>query len=95
MEHDLTPINAPGGQIQLVIGPMFSGKSSELLRRIRRYTIAKRTCMVIKYSKDTRYSNDNLATHDLYVTLMKSFKKKFDSNCCKKKKKSSMDCDSC
>jgi len=55
-----------GGSIQLIYGPMFSGKSSELLRRIRRNTVAKRRCLVIKYSKDTRYSTDNLATHDRY-----------------------------
>jgi len=53
-----------GGSIQLIYGPMFSGKSSELLRRIRRNTVAKRRCLVIKYSKDNRYSTDNLATHD-------------------------------
>jgi thymidine kinase len=52
------------GEIQLILGPMFSGKSTELLRRIRRYTIAKRKCLVIKYKKDTRYSEDSLATHD-------------------------------
>lgn len=62
-----------GGEIQLIIGPMFSGKSSELLRRIRRYTIAKRRCIVIKYSKDTRYSHENISTHDWYE-LMKVYR---------------------
>lgn len=52
------------GEIQLILGPMFSGKSTELLRRIRRYTIAKRNCVVIKYSKDTRYSDTKVSTHD-------------------------------
>jgi len=52
------------GQIQIIFGPMFSGKSTELLRRIRRYTIANRSCMVVKYRKDTRYSEDHMATHD-------------------------------
>ena len=52
--------------IHLIIGPMFSGKSSELIRRIKRHTIAKRKCVVLKYIKDTRYSNKNtLSTHDL------------------------------
>jgi thymidine kinase len=52
------------GEIQLILGPMFSGKSTELLRRIRRYTVAKRKCLVVKYKQDTRYSQESLATHD-------------------------------
>lgn len=52
------------GQIQLILGPMFSGKTTELLRRITRYTFAKRSCFLIKYNKDTRYSEDSMATHD-------------------------------
>ena len=43
---------------------MFSGKSTELQRRIKRHTIAKKDCLVIKYYKDTRYSEDKMATHD-------------------------------
>ena len=52
------------GQIQVILGPMFSGKSTELMRRIRRYQIANQECLVIKYAKDTRYSIENLSTHD-------------------------------
>ena len=52
------------GEIQLIIGPMFSGKSTELLRRVRRFTHASRKCLVLKYKADTRYSADSLATHD-------------------------------
>lgn len=53
------------GRIELIVGPMFSGKSTELLRRIRRYTVANKKCIVIKYDKDTRYGSvDLLATHD-------------------------------
>lgn len=54
------------GQIQVIFGPMFSGKTTELLRRIRRYTVANRSCLVIKYKNDTRYSNEDMATHDRY-----------------------------
>lgn len=54
------------GQIQVIFGPMFSGKTTELLRRIRRYTIANRSCLVIKYKNDTRYSNEDMATHDMF-----------------------------
>ena len=44
---------------------MFSGKTTELVRRIRRHCLAKRQCVVIKYRGDTRYSEEKLSTHDL------------------------------
>ncbi|XP_026214681.1 thymidine kinase, cytosolic [Anabas testudineus] len=52
------------GQIQVIFGPMFSGKSTELMRRVRRFQIAQYHCLVIKYAKDTRYSDKGMATHD-------------------------------
>ena len=57
-------MKADQGHIELIIGPMFSGKSTELQRRIKRHTIAKRDCVVVKYVKDTRYSVNEMATHD-------------------------------
>lgn len=52
-----------GGHIQLIIGPMFSGKSTELIRRVRCYQIAQYKCVTIKYSNDNRYGT-GLWTHD-------------------------------
>ncbi|CAG06017.1 unnamed protein product, partial [Tetraodon nigroviridis] len=52
------------GQIQVIFGPMFSGKSTELMRRVRRFQLAQYKCLVIKYAKDTRYSDTGMATHD-------------------------------
>ncbi len=54
------------GEIQLIIGPMFSGKSTELIRRISRYTISGKQCIIIKYDKDNDYLNhkDKLYTHN-------------------------------
>lgn len=53
------------GRIEVVFGPMFSGKSSELIRRVKRHQIAKKECLVLNYSKDNRYSNeDACVTHD-------------------------------
>ncbi|KAI1884376.1 hypothetical protein AGOR_G00225770 [Albula goreensis] len=52
------------GQIQVIFGPMFSGKSTELMRRVRRFQIAQYSCLVIKYAKDTRYSEKGVASHD-------------------------------
>ena len=44
---------------------MFSGKSTELIRQIRRYTLAGKRCLVIKFDADTRYTNSNdVCTHD-------------------------------
>uniref|UniRef100_A0A2K6JPJ8 Thymidine kinase n=1 Tax=Rhinopithecus bieti TaxID=61621 RepID=A0A2K6JPJ8_RHIBE len=54
------------GQIQVILGPMFSGKSTELMRRVRRFQIAQYKCLVIKYAKDTRYSS-SFCTHDRSV----------------------------
>ena len=42
----------------LRIGPMFSGKSTELTRRMRRHKVARRKCIVIKYAGDTRYEDE-------------------------------------
>ncbi|KAK3090711.1 hypothetical protein FSP39_013954 [Pinctada imbricata] len=48
----------------LIFGPMFSGKTTELMRRMKRYQIANYKCLVIKYSKDDRYDKSGIATHD-------------------------------
>jgi thymidine kinase len=45
------------GMIDLVLGPMFAGKSTELLRRIKRYRVASKKCMVVRYANDNRYSD--------------------------------------
>nr|CAD7429335.1 unnamed protein product [Timema monikensis] len=52
------------GQIQVIFGPMFSGKSTELIRRLRRYQIAKHDCLLIKYANDDRYDKTDVVTHD-------------------------------
>ena len=49
------------GKIELIIGPMCSGKSTELLRRMNRYNVKKYKCVLIKNSVDNR----NADTHDL------------------------------
>eukprot|EP00703_Trepomonas_sp_PC1_P003976 JAP92630.1 Thymidine kinase [Trepomonas sp. PC1] len=52
------------GDIQMIVGPMFSGKSTELIRRVQKYRAAKRMVSVVKFSADTRYSVNDLSTHD-------------------------------
>ena len=51
------------GKINLIIGPMYSGKSTTLLTRYDRYEIAKKKCLLIKYSGDNRYAQDKIITH--------------------------------
>ena len=43
---------------------MYSGKTSELLRRYNRYKIANKKCLLVKYDEDNRYSKDQVTTHD-------------------------------
>jgi thymidine kinase len=51
------------GWIEAICGPMFSGKSEELLRRLRRAHVARKLVQVFKPSIDTRYSEDEIVTH--------------------------------
>eukprot|EP01083_Nonionella_stella_P143407 445724_1 len=68
MAHGLQSRSKTNGSIELILGPMFSGKTTELFRRIRRYTFANYKCAVVKYKNDQRYSSEKAATHDK-VTL--------------------------
>jgi thymidine kinase len=51
------------GWIEVVCGPMFSGKSEELIRRLRRAMIARKRVEVFKPVIDNRYSNDEIVSH--------------------------------
>jgi thymidine kinase len=53
-----------GGWIELICGSMFSGKTEELLRRIRRAEIARRKIQVFKPRVDSRYGLERVASHD-------------------------------
>ncbi|KAI1283782.1 Thymidine kinase, cytosolic [Halotydeus destructor] len=52
------------GQIQVIFGPMFSGKTTELMRRLKRYQCANHKVLIVKYQHDTRYDKTSIATHD-------------------------------
>ena len=52
------------GQIQVILGPMFSGKTTELIRRLKRYQFANHKCLIVKYQRDIRYDKENISTHD-------------------------------
>lgn len=51
------------GWIEAVIGPMYSGKSEELIRRVRRAQIAKQNVQVFKHCIDDRYSKEEVVSH--------------------------------
>jgi thymidine kinase len=51
------------GWIEAICGPMFSGKSEELMRRLRRAMIARKRVQVFKPLIDSRYSNDEIVSH--------------------------------
>lgn len=53
----------PKGRIEVICGPMFSGKSEELIRRVRRAIIARQRVQVIKPAIDTRYSDSQVVSH--------------------------------
>ncbi len=52
------------GTIEVICGSMFSGKTEELLRRLKRAKIAKQTVEIFKPKIDTRYSEDEIVSHD-------------------------------
>ncbi|MCH4018662.1 MAG: thymidine kinase [Prevotella sp.] len=52
------------GRIEVVCGSMFSGKTEELIRRMRRAMFARQKTGIFKPSMDTRYSNHDVVSHD-------------------------------
>lgn len=53
----------PNGKLVLNVGPMFSGKTTELLRLFERKTHAGVPCILVKFAGDDRYSNDHVVSH--------------------------------
>ena len=52
------------GRIEVVCGSMFSGKTEELIRRMKRAVFAKQSVEIFKPSIDTRYSEEDVVSHD-------------------------------
>lgn len=57
-------ISHPKGILELVCGPMFSGKSEELIRRLRRAQIAKQKVLCVKHALDDRWSVEHIVSHN-------------------------------
>ena len=56
-------IHGKTGWIEVICGPMFSGKSEELIKRIRRAQIARRLVQIFKHGSDARYDATNIVSH--------------------------------
>ena len=54
---------AQSGWIEVIAGSMFSGKSEELIRRLRRALIARQKVQIFKPAVDTRYSGEEIVSH--------------------------------
>ncbi|MCL1932590.1 MAG: thymidine kinase [Candidatus Azobacteroides sp.] len=52
------------GSIEVICGSMFSGKTEELIRRLKRAQFAKQKVEIFKPAMETRYSEENIVSHD-------------------------------
>lgn len=62
-KHFLQAVPKKSGWIELICGPMFSGKTEELIRRLRRAQIAKQKVAIFKPVIDNRYSDEHIVSH--------------------------------
>ncbi|WP_243094236.1 thymidine kinase [Thermus thalpophilus] len=60
----MPPVLHRQGWIEVIAGPMFSGKSEELIRRVRRALIARQKVLVFKPRLDNRYHASHVVSHD-------------------------------
>jgi thymidine kinase len=52
------------GYLELIIGPMYAGKSTELIRRINRFKCLNKNIIIINHSSNNRYGSVGLTTHN-------------------------------
>jgi thymidine kinase len=64
MTENLTGETHRPGRIEVICGSMFSGKTEELIRRLRRAQFARQRVEIFKPAIDTRYSEDEVVSHD-------------------------------
>jgi thymidine kinase len=63
LDHTMT-VHGRSGSVEVVVGSMFSGKTEELIRLLRRAQYARQAIQVFKPRIDNRYSIDHVASHD-------------------------------
>lgn len=61
-EHNI--LTQQQGHIEVICGSMFSGKTEELIRRLKRARIARQRVEIYKPTIDTRYSDNDVVSHD-------------------------------
>lgn len=66
MTDNLTGETHRPGRIEVVCGSMFSGKTEELIRRMRRAKFARQKVEIFKPSVDTRYAEEDVVSHDMH-----------------------------
>jgi thymidine kinase len=59
----MRPGHPESGWVEVITGSMFSGKSEELIRRVRRVQIARQKVQLFKPRVDSRYANDQIVSH--------------------------------
>jgi thymidine kinase len=59
----MTVLKSQPGWIEVICGSMFSGKSEELIRRLRRAIIARQRVQIFKPRIDSRYSQAEIVSH--------------------------------
>jgi len=52
------------GRIELICGPMFSGKTEELLRKVNRFKLSRKNVLLFKPKLDNRYSKSKVTSHN-------------------------------
>ncbi|XP_041005506.1 thymidine kinase a [Juglans microcarpa x Juglans regia] len=83
MNNSCDPHVRTSGEVHVIVGPMFAGKTTALLHRIKSMGSTGRNIAIIKSSKDTRYAIDSVVTHDgmkfpcLALPDLLSFRQKF------------------
>jgi thymidine kinase len=86
-ESMATPIISNSGSLELYIGPMYAGKSTELIRIINRYKCLNKNILVINHVFNNRYGSTGLTTHNhekvekciILKTLKDLHNKEFDN----------------
>src|SRR5688500_20170279 len=63
VNHEEPPPRSNAGWVEVIAGSMFSGKSEELIRRLRRAKIARQKVQVFKPELDSRFSDNQIVSH--------------------------------
>jgi len=61
--HAAWPLSPHTGCLEVICGPMFSGKTEELIRRLRLAAIARQRVQIFKSAKDVRYDETEIVSH--------------------------------